>query len=194
MLPLKRLPAAYWVVFVAAAVLPIPRATAQTATQVYSEGVDALKQGDIPSAKHKLELALEIDRNYRPASALLNRINAEQRASAMGAPGLSSRALERTVVPVEFKDTTLTSALEILRQRADETTGGKLKINFAVNLPPDLANKRVTLKMDRVPITEVLRYMGELTGVNFEVQQYAIMVTPAPTISTTPSPAVNPTP
>ena len=152
---------------------------AQTATQVYSEGVDALKQGDVETAKHKLELALEIDKNFRPASALLSRIVADQRAGGANASGLSLRALRTTVVPVEFKDATLTSALEFLRQRADETTGGKLKINFAVNLPPDLANKRVTLKLDRVPIMEVLRYIGECTGVSFQVQKYAIVVTPA---------------
>ncbi len=195
MLPLKRLSAAFCLVLAVMAVLPTSQAMAQTATQVYSEGVEALKQGDIDAAKHKLQLALEIDRNCRPASALLSRINTEQRAGSAGAPGLSSRALERTVVPVEFKDTTLTSALEILRQRADETTGGKLKLNFAVNVPPDLANKRVTLKFDRVPISEVLRYVGELTGVNFEVQPYAIMVTPAATATAAaPSPAANPTP
>ena len=106
-------------------------ASAQTATQVYSEGVEAYKQGDIDSAKHKLALALEIDKNFRPASALLSRIIADQRAGGATAPGMSLKALQTTVVPVEFKDTTLASALEFLRQRADETTGGKLKINFA---------------------------------------------------------------
>lgn len=166
------------------------RAQAQTAVQVYSEGMEAYKQGNADLAKRKLALALEIDKNFRPASALLNRINSDQRAGGAIAPGMSAKTLERTVVPVEFKDTTLTSALEFLRQRADETTGGKLKINFAVNLPPELANKRVTLKLDRVPVSEVLKYIGELAGVSFQVQPYAIVVTPAvPTTAPAASPA-----
>ena len=194
MFSLKRLLIAGLLALAAMTIMAIPEASAQTATQVYSEGVEAYKQGDVETAKHKLSLALEIDRNYRPASILLNRIATDQHAAAAGgAPGLSSRMLDKTVVPVEFKDTTLNSALEFLRQRVDETTGGKLKLNFAVNLPPELANKRVTLKLDRVPISEVLRYIGDLTGVKFDVQQYAIMVTPAATISA-PSTAANPTP
>ena len=190
---LKRLLIVECLVMAALIVTLVPNASAQTATQVYAEGVEAYKQGDVETAKHKLAMALEIDRNYRPASLLLGKIASDQRASASGAPGLSSRMLEKTVVPVEFKDTTLNSALEFLRQRADETTGGKLKLNFAVNLPPELANKRVTLKLDRVPVSEVLRYIGDLTGVRFEVQQYAILVTPAAAVSA-PSSAANPTP
>ncbi len=168
--------------------LPVCGARAQTAVQVYSEGVEAYKQGDVDTAKHKLALALEIDKNFRPASALLSRIISDQRAGGADAPGVSVRTLEKTIVPVEFKDTTLTSALEFLRQRVDEMTGGTAKINFAVNLPPELANKRVTLKLDRVPVMEVLKYIGEFTGVSFQVQPYAILVTP------TAAPAASPTP
>ncbi len=169
----------------------------QTAVQVYSEAVEAYKQGNVESAKRQLTLALEIDKNFRPASALLSRIVSDQRMGGANAPGLSVRMLEKTIVPVEFKDTPLTSALEILRQRADETTGGKLKINFAVNLPPESASKRLTLKLDRVPVMEVLRYVGEMTGVSFQVQPYAIVVTPVAHVGTdaaSPSPVVVPTP
>ena len=163
-------------------------ASAQTATQVYTEGVEAYKQGDVESAKHKLALALEIDKNYRPANVLLGRISAEERAGGANTAGISVKALQTTVVPVEFKDTTLSTALEILRQRTEEGTAGKLKLNFAVNLPPEFANKRVTLKLDRVPVMEVMRYIGELTGVSFQVQKYAIMVTPASAPVSSPTP------
>ena len=141
---------------------------------------------------HQLQIALEIDKNFRPASTLLGRIIADQRGGGANAPGMTMKSLQSTVVPVEFKDATLTSALEFLRQRAEETTGGKLKINFAVNLPPDLANKHVTLKLDRVPVMEVLRYIGELSGVSFQVQKYAIVVTPA--AAATPAPVASPAP
>ena len=171
--------------------LPL-RAHAQAASQLYADAVQTLKTGDVADAKHKLQLALEIDKNFLPASALLSRIISDQRTNGANAPGVSVRTLEKTIVPVEFKEPTLTSALEFLRQRADEMTGGKVKINFAVNLPPELANKRVTLKLDRVPIMEVLKYIGEFTGVSFQVQPYAILVTPATTLPV--PPAASPTP
>ena len=83
------------------------------------------------------------------------------------------------VVPVEFKDTSLQSALEFLRQHIASGSGDKLQVNFVLNVPPELANKRVTLQLDHVPVTEVLRYIGGLAGVSFEYQKYAILVTPA---------------
>lgn len=154
-------------------------APAQTTSEVYSQAVEAFNRGDLDGAKQKLQRTLEIDPNFRPATGLLARIAAAQRPAA-AAPGLSAKALEHTVFPVEFNNTPLTGALEYIRQKAAETSGGKLQLNFAMNLPPGLANKKITLKLDRVPVSEVLRYMGESAGVSFEKQQYAIVVTPAP--------------
>ena len=152
---------------------------AQTASQVYTQGVDALNQGDANGAKLKLQQALKIDPTFRPATALLARLAADQRQGAAPAVGLPARTLDRVIVPVEFSNTTLDSALEFIRQKAAEQSGGKLQINFAVNLPPEYLSKRLTLKMDHVPVMELLRYMGEQAGVQFERQPYAIAVTPA---------------
>ena len=165
---------------VAAALVSPHRAPAQTTSQVYSQAVEAFNRGDMEGAKQKLQRTLEIDPNFRPATALLARIAASQRPGAAATPGLSAKALEHTVVPVEFNNTPLTGALEYIRQKAAEASGGKLQINFAVNIPPELANKKITLKLDHVPVSEVLRYVGDLAGISFERQQYAIVVTPAP--------------
>ena len=151
---------------------------AQTASQEYTQGVQALGNGDVEGARSKLQLALEIDPQFRPANVLLARIAAAQKPGA-SSPGLSEKTLEQTLISVEFSDTTLNSAIEYLRQRVAQDSGGKQQINFAVNLPPDLANKRVTLKLDHVPLSEVLRYLGDMAGVKFERQPYAIAVMPA---------------
>ena len=179
-----------------AAFVRFPRyASAQTTSQVYSQAVEAFNRGDMDGAKQKLQRTLEIDPNFRPAAALLARIAAAQRPGA-ATPGLSAKTLERTVVPVEFNNPPLTGALEYIRQKAAETSGGKLQINFAVNLPPELANRMVTLKLDHVRVSEMLRYLGVLAGVSFERQQYAIVVTPAPDKSAVtpvnPAPAATP--
>ena len=94
------------------------------------------------------------------------------------------------MVPVEFKDTTLQSALEFLRQRIEADSGGKTKVNFVLNLSPELQNKKITLQMNHVPVTEVLRYIGDLAGVVFQVEKFAIVVTPAGG----PAPANSPAP
>ena len=155
---------------------------AQTASQLYAQGVQAYNQGDVEQAKRQLQLTLEVDKNFRPASALLNRIAQEQRVAGGAAPAavVPTRSLERMVVPVEFRDTSLQSALEYIRQHIEGSTSGKTTVNFVLNVPPELANKKVTLQLDHVPVTELLRYIGELAGVSIQIQKYAILVTPAP--------------
>ena len=91
------------------------------------------------------------------------------------------------VVPVEFKDTSLQSAVEYLRQQIEQRSGGRAKANFVLNVPPEVANKKVTLQMNHVPVTALLEYLGNLAGVSFSVEKYAIVVTPA-AISNPPPP------
>ena len=154
---------------------------AQTASQCYAQAVQAYNQGDIEGAKRQLAFTLEIDKNFRPATALLQRIAQAQSASGGATPAavLPVKSLERMVVPVEFKDTSLQSALEYIRQRIEVASGGKTAVNFVLNVPPDLASKRISLQMDHAPVTELLRYLGDLAGVNFQFQKYAIVVAPA---------------
>ena len=165
----------------AAILLTGQHAHAQTASQCYAQAVQAYNQGDIDGAKRQLALALEIDKNFRPATALLQRIAQAQSASAGPTPAavVPVKSLERMVVPVEFKDTSLQSALEYIRQHIESASGGKTAVNFVLNVPPELANKRISLQMDHVPVTELLRYVGDLAGVSFQFQKYAILVTPA---------------
>jgi hypothetical protein len=159
------------------------RAQAQlTATQLYSDAVQSLKTGDVDDAKHKLELALEVDKSFQPASALLRRISLMQSQAQSGGTGAATvprHTLETLSFPVEFKNTTLQTALEYIRQQVEQVSGGKAQVNFVLQLPPELANKKVTLELNHVPVMEVLHYLGDLAGVTFDVQKYAIAVTPA---------------
>ena len=163
-------------------VLPAGVQAQQTASQLYDDAVQAYQAGDMAEAKRKLQLTLEVDKNFRPASALLGRINLEQQKPA--APGQAAaapvpvRLLQTMAFPVEFKDTTLSTALEYIRQQVEQTSGGKAQINFVLQLPPELANKKVTLRLNHVPVMDVLHYLGDLAGVKFQVQPYAIAVVP----------------
>lgn len=176
---------------VALILLTVHPARAQTASQLYAQGVQSYNQGDAEPAKRQLQLALEVDKNFHPATALLNRITLERQAASASVPAatLSARTLERMTVPVEFKDTTLQSALDFIHQKIESVSNGKTQVNFVLNVPPELANKKITLQLDHAPVTELLRYVGELAGVNFQIQKYAVLVTPAaPGIAPTPTP------
>ena len=168
----------------AAAVLLLPDpARAQSASQLYTEGAQTYNAGDAAAAKQKLQLALEVDPNFRPAAALLTRIARDEKQA-----GAQPQALSKIIVPVDFKDTSLQTAIEILRQRVSEQSGGRVDVNFVLKLPSDLANKKISLQLDRVPATEVMRYMGSLAGVDFKLEQYAVMVVPAGSAALSPTP------
>lgn len=159
--------------------LAASRASAQTASQLYTEGAQTYEAGNVDAAKQKLRLALEVDKNFRPAAVLLAKIAADERQNGAQPTGFSAQSLQKVIVPVDFKDTTLQTAVEFLRQGIAEKSGGKVQANFVLRLPPDLANKKITLHFDRVPASEVMRYLGSLAGVEFKVEAYAITVQPA---------------
>lgn len=179
----------------AALLIGASAAQAQSASQFYTEAVQTYEAGDITGAKQKLRLALEVDKNFRPAATLLTKIAADEKQAGAQPLGVSPQTLSKVIVPIELKDTTLQTAIEILRQRISEKSGGKVEVNFVVKLPPDLANKRISLHLDHVPATEVLRYLGSVAGVEFKMEQYAVMVVPAGSSpAAAPSPGVSPAP
>ena len=164
-----------------ASLLPV-RAYAQAASQLYADAVQSLQTGDVAAARHKLQLTLEIDKNFAPASALLKRIDLmQQQPQPGGAPGAAPvpvQTLQTLSFPVEFKDTSLPTALEYIRQQVEQQSGGKAQVNFVIQLPPDLASRKVTLHLNHVPVMDVLHYIGDLAGVSFQVQRFAIAVVP----------------
>ena len=172
--------------------LPV-RAHAQTASQLYTDALQSLQAGDVADAKHKLQLTLEIDKNFAPASALLKRINLMQQQPQPGGQGAAAPVplgtLRTLAFPVEFKETSLPTALEYIRQQVETASGGKAEVNFVLQLPPDLASRKVTLRLNHVPVMDVLHYIGDLVGVSFQVQQYAIAVVPATAVPASAEPA-----
>ena len=168
-------------------------AHAQTASQLYTDAVQSLQAGDVADAKHKLQLTLEIDKNFAPASTLLKRINLMQQQPKPGGQGAAAPVplgtLRTLTFPVEFKETSLPTALEYIRQQVQTASGGKAEVNFVLQLPPELASRKVTLRLNHVPVMDVLQYIGNLAGVSFQVQPYAITVVPATVVPASAEPA-----
>ena len=171
-----------------------PRAAAQTASQHYTEGMQNYEAGNLDRAKQNFRLALEVDKNFRAAATMLTKIDADEKQAGAQGLGVSAKTLEKVIVPVDFKDTTLEIAIETLRQRISERSDGKVEVNFVLKLPPELAKKRVTIHLDHTPATEVMRYLGGVAGVDFKIEQYAVMVVPAGAPTAAAPPGSSPVP
>ncbi len=53
---------------------------------------------------------------------------------------------------------------------------------------PEVAKQTVTLNLTNIPFTEVLKYVGQLTGTRFDIEKYAIVVRPAtPAVASAPA-------
>jgi hypothetical protein len=84
-----------------------------------------------------------------------------------------------------------------MRKAAIRESGGKLAVNFVVQLPADQVNTQtVTLNLSRVPFTEALKYLGTVGSLDFVYDKYAIIVRPkndATTSTTGATPTPTPT-
>ena len=76
---------------------------------------------------------------------------------------------------VEFSGATLDEVVELLRVRSKDVDPGGSGISFVVNVPADARNKPVSLDLFNVPIEEVIRYVSEMSGVSYKVDDNAVI-------------------
>lgn len=171
---MKRLPLT--VLLSCCALLSAVPAHAESASELTSEGQHAYLAGDAETAKVKFKEALKLDPDNPVAKNYLRMIVTEELRSNSGSNKLQA-ALKKLIVPVEFNDATLSSALDYLKKQAAKASNGQVEPSFVIEPGVDPAT-RVTLHLSQVPFTEVLRYVGNLVNADFVIEQYAISVKP----------------
>ncbi len=142
-------------------------------------------RGETGAAKEKFDLVLKMDPENRTAIIYKRRIAAEeaQETAVKGPPNATKAMLEILTLPkVQLSEASLADALEFLRQKGNQLGGGKVAINFVLMLDEKEKEKKFTLSLQNVPFTEVLRYIGELTNVQFSYDRFAITVKPKTTV------------
>jgi len=168
-------------------------AFAQSEQDLLNEAQRAYLQGDVDAAKQKFNLVVEMDPHNMIAQRYLGMIAVQEKSSDN--PGASrEKQLSNLILPhVDLKDASFSTALDYLKQSAAKL--GQKDVSFVVQVPPDVAAaKTVTLSLSDIPFTEVLRYLGQLTGFKFTIDKYAIVVkqpeaVSEPSASAAPSPA-----
>lgn len=162
----------------------------ESAAQLLSEAQAAYLRGDLEAAKRNFELVNQLEPRNATAIGYLRMIKAKEAKGGGGAK--LEKQLQSVILPqVQFREATLGSALDFLKQQVTKLTDGKLAVNFVLQLPEEtVKTTQVTLNLTNVPFTEVLRYVGTLTNVTFSYEQYAIAVKPkAVSVTTANAPA-----
>lgn len=138
----------------------------------------AYSEGQIAVAKEKFDLVRRLEPTNSTALTYLKRIAADEILLNKGRNNTEEACKKLVLEKVDLRDASLAEALEFLKQKAVQASGGKLTVNFVLQLDEQAQTKKVTLTMQKAPFFEVLRYVGELVEVQFKYEQYAIVVKP----------------
>lgn len=76
---------------------------------------------------------------------------------------------------VEFSGATLDEVTELLRVRTKDLDPQGGGISFVMNVPPESRNKPISLDLFNVPVEEVIRYVTEMSGVSYKVDDNAVV-------------------
>jgi hypothetical protein len=169
----------------------------QDVADLLAEGQRAYLRNDIATAKEKFELIRKIEPDNRIAVGYLRRIIAEEMKEARekGPANVTEGSLKALILPrVQFVDASLGETLEYLRQKGNQIGAGKVAINFVMQIDEAAKNRKVTLTLQNVPFTEVMRYIGDMAGVQFAYERFAIVVKPKAGAPAATNQPVTPTP
>lgn len=84
--------------------------------------------------------------------------------------------LRTLILPqVEFSGVTLDEVVELLRVRSHDLDPEGKGVSFVISVPPESRGKAISLNLTSVPLEEVLRYVGEMCGVTYKVDDHAVI-------------------
>jgi hypothetical protein len=164
--------------------------------QLLNEGQTAYMKGDIEGAKAAFEMVYTMDSRNITAINFLTRIKAMKGVNTKGVP--IERQIAGVIIPqIQFRDATLSSALDYLKKAIVRESGGKVAVNFVVQLPTEqVTTQTVTLSLNQVPFSEAVKYLASVANLDVEYQKYAIVLKPksdaTATATTTGAPAQTP--
>jgi hypothetical protein len=166
--------------FFAGLVLSTPSvfAAGESAQQILSDAQTAYIQGDLVTAKKNFDMVLQLDPKNQVARNYLRILQSQLAAAPKG--NVIEKQLSTVILPkVDFRDASIGSVFDYLRQQVPKITGGKTTVNFVIQVPDaTLQSQTVTLQLGNVPFPVALKYLCDLAELQAEYQQYAIKITP----------------
>jgi hypothetical protein len=164
--------------FVSFAMCQMSEAAEKSVQQVFEEGKVLLYGGQTAAAAEKFKEVLKRDPRHAPAQFYLAKakpIETKERGNV-----LEVKMTQVMVPKIEFSDAPLGEVIEYVGQKTEQLTGGAFRPNIVYKGPrEDLTARKVTLKLSGIPMSELLRYVGEVTNTHFKYGQYAIEGVPA---------------
>jgi len=199
-----KIPPCLFLLIMAWGFLTIPlQAQQKTVQSVHREGVTLFNAGKYSEALQKFNLVLKHQPSYVYARVYANKCENAIKQDT-GPKADIEGTLAKIVLPsVDFQEVPLSDVITYIRQRAQELTGGKVTPNIIYGGSAEQRDaSKVTMKLTQVPITTLLKYVGNQTSCRVRYDEHAIMITPqsnipkpvAPVKEEKPNPFTKPAP
>jgi general secretion pathway protein D len=108
-------------------------------------------------------------------SALFGATSASLTTKLTGSESITQK-LRTIIFPrVDFSGATLEEVVELLRVRSRDLDPQGKGVSFVVSVPPEASSKLISLNLSSVPMEEVLRYVSEMSGVTYKVDEHAVI-------------------
>ncbi len=152
------------------------KATIQT---LYSEGVKLYEENRYAEAAEKFEAILTRSPGSLYARSYLGKCKAGI-AHGGGTKNVLKSQLEKIKIPqIAFADAPIGDVMDYLSQRTTELSNDKVALNFIYKgTPEQRKNTLITLNLKNVPMTEAIRYIGQLTRTTFKYEEHAVIADP----------------
>ncbi|MEM7697595.1 MAG: hypothetical protein AAF236_04235 [Verrucomicrobiota bacterium] len=151
----------------------------QSLNDVYQEGVALFEAGKYAEALVRFDLVLQKKPGFVYARSYAGKARAAIAKGATKKNDLEGQLASIQVPEISFDKAPIGDVLDYLSQRAVELSGGKIAANFIYKGTPQQRDTTlVTLSLRNVPLTEAIRYVGQLTRTNIRYEPHAVVADP----------------
>ena len=158
---------------------PVQGQEKRSLESVYKNGVALYEAGKYAEALSEFQTVIKASPRYAPARSYAAKCELAIKQGGGPKETLEAKLGQIQVPAVEFQDTPLHSVFEYLTKKSEELSGGKVIANFIYKgSEEDRQKTLVTLRLNNVPMTEVIRYVGQLSATKFSYEEFAVLGTP----------------
>ncbi len=145
----------------------------------YNQGVLLYNQGQYGEALMNFEKVLAERPDFVYARNYLAKCQSAI-TKGLGPKNDLEGRLAKVIVPeINFSDAPLGDVLDYFSSRAVELSGGSVSLNFLYKGTSEQRLRTlITLNLRNVPLSEAIKYVGQLSGSTVKYEEHAVVITP----------------
>lgn len=175
--------------------LMAPLSAQNNAQAIYNQGVALFNEEKFDEALILFEQVLKANPNFVYARNYAARCKTAM-AQNLGPKNDLEGRLSRVIIPeIAFSDAPIGDVLDYLATRTQEITKGETVVNFIYKgTPEQRTGTPITLSIRNVPLSEAIKYVGELSRSKVKYEPHAVIIDPNPAAEPVPAAGATPAP